>query len=65
MDKEERLSHSREYDRARRAWETAEHREVRLRQWRGKDSAPVTAEQREVHLRQCMQRDKESTSKFR
>ena len=32
MDREERLSRRREYDRARRARETVEQREVRLRQ---------------------------------
>ena len=35
--KEEMLSHRREYDRARQAWETAEQREGHLRQRRERD----------------------------
>ena len=37
LDREERLSRRREYDRVRRAQETAEQREVRLRQRRERD----------------------------
>ena len=43
MDREDGLSRKREYDRARRARETAEQREVRLRQRRERDRAQETA----------------------
>ena len=52
MDREKRLSHRREYDRARQAPETAEQRKVCLRQRKERDRAWETAEQREVCLRQ-------------
>ena len=37
LHKKAKLSRTREYDRARRAWETAEQREVRLRLRRERD----------------------------
>ena len=43
MDREERLSYRREYDRARRGGETAEQREVRLRQRRGRDKESASS----------------------
>ena len=43
MYREERLSFRREYDRAQQAWETAEQREVHLRQRSEGDRALETA----------------------